>query len=317
MSVKKILAACVLGVAVLCTGIYAEAYAKYPTSTIKIIVQSNPGSGTDIFARQLAALLSEELDQTVIVANQPGGGGNLAANTLAKSKPDGYTLGVLTEDVVGMNFANLNVAYKVDDLIPISHLIGTSFGFYANGTSEWNNFADVVKTAKEENRPIKVAVYDSMSRYVLASLSESTGVEFTMVPSQSAATALTAVLGGHVELSTIGGAQSDSIIAGKAKLLGSLTHNRFIKVPDVPTLFEQGFEFKPHSASSFLFVPSGTPDEIVEILEATIIKLGNTEKYKSILSNQAANLPDAFGREEADKLVKRAYDFAMEIKANK
>lgn len=127
MSVKKILAACVLGVAVLCTGIYAEAYAKYPTSTIKIIVQSNPGSGTDIFARQLAALLSEELDQTVIVANQPGGGGNLAANTLAKSKPDGYTLGVLTEDVVGMNFANLNVAYKVDDLIPISHLIGTSF----------------------------------------------------------------------------------------------------------------------------------------------------------------------------------------------
>lgn len=317
MSFKKLFTVCVLGLTTLCVGMQTNAYAKYPTKTIKLLVMANPGGGTDIFARRLAPLLAKELGQNIIVSNQPGGGGNLAANTLVRGKHDGYTLAILGEDVSGLNFVFLNVAYEYEDLLPISFIGGNSFGLYANGESKWNNFDDVVKTAKEENRAIKVAVFDTQSRLALASLAKNAGIEFIMVPSQSAPTVLTAVLGKHVELSSIGTGMSDSIVAGKAKLIGSLSTKRFPKAPDVPTVLEQGYDFEPHTSMTFLYAPSGIPEEAQVKLEAAIIKIGATEEYKKILDDLSFFAPEEYGIKPAQEVTKKAYDFAMEIKAAK
>ncbi len=315
MSLKKFLATCLITASALCLGLDGQAQAEYPTKPISILVLANPGGGTDLFARQIAPLLAKELGQNVIVKNQPGGGGNLAANTVVKSRPDGYTLGLLGETVVGLNFATLNVSYKPEDLTPLSFLGGTYFGFYANGESEWNNFDDVVKTAKEENRPIKIAVFGSAERFSVESLAKSAGIEFTIVPSQSAATALTAVMGNHVELSVIGTGVSDSIVAGKTKLIGSLGSGRFASVPDVPTIEEQGYDFMEHTSYLFLYAPSKTPEDVKAKLEAALAKIIPTPEYQAILAKLSFYAPEKFDRATAEVMTADAYKRAMEVKA--
>ncbi len=319
MSLKKLLLTCLIGAATLCVGLQSQAYAEYPTKPITILVMANPGGGTDLFARQLAPLLSEELGQAVIVKNQPGGGGNLAANSVVKSRADGYTLGLLDGDVVGLNFVSLNVSYDYEDLIPISFLGGNYFGIYANASSPWNSFADVEKEAKEENRPIKIALFDTKSRYVIDSLSKTTGVKFTVVPSQSAATTLTSVLGDHVEFGVIGTGVGDSIVAGKAKFLGSLGDGRFDVAPNVPTLKEQGYDFMIHTSYLFLYAPKGTPEGAQAKLEQALKKIIPTPEYEAILKKLSFYAPqhDKLGREFAKPMVDAVYKQAMEIKADK
>ncbi len=290
---------------------------EYPQQAIQIILLSTAGGGTDLFMRQLAPLLEKELGQSIVLINQPGGNGNIAANTLIKSKNDGYTLAFLGEDVLGLNYLNFTVTYEFDDLLPISLLAGTPFGFYAHGESKWNNFHDVVKTAKEENRPIKIATFDVKTRYVLDSLAKSAGIEFIYIPSQSAATTLTAVLGKHAELGAIGSAFSSNIVAGKAKLLGSISQERFEQVPDVPTVLEQGFDFHAHTSNIFLYAPKGTPEHVLIKIEETLAKIVPTEDYKKVLGTLNFVGPKVTGREEAKKLIKSAYDFAMKEKAEK
>lgn len=295
----------------------STAQAEYPDKPIKMIVMANPGGGTDIFARLIAPMLTKELGENIIVVNQPGGGGNLAANTLVKGKKDGYTLALLGEDVLGLNYVSFNVQYDYEDLIPISLVGGTPFGFYANGKSPWNDFNDVVKTAKEENRPIKVAVFDTKARYILDSLSKAAGIKFIYIPTQSASTALTAVLGNHAELSVIGAGVSDSIVAGKTKLIGSLAKDRFPKVPNQPTILEQGFDFKPHTSYVFIYAPKGVPEEVLVTLEKAIANISKTEEFKKALETVSFSTPTHLGRENAQKYTKAGYDFAMQIKAEK
>ncbi len=316
--IKKLFAIACMTFCFLSTSLLnTQAYAEYPEKTIKVLVMSTPGGGTDLFMRQLAPLLSKELGQSVTVDNKPGGNGNVAAQTLIKSRKDGYTLAFLGEDVLGLNYINFNVNYKFDDLIPISLLSGTPFGFYASGESKWNDFKDVVKTAKEENRPIKVAVFDVKTRYVLDSLSEAAGIKFTYIPSQSAATTLTAVLGNHAELGVIGSAFSDNVISGKAKLLGSISQERFEKLPNIPTVLEQGFNFHAHTSNIFLYAPKGTPKNILVKLEETLAKIIPTEDFKKILQTLNFIEPKGVGREKAQIFIKEAYDFAMKAKAEK
>ncbi len=314
---KKIIATACMTFCLLGINLVTQAHAEYPEKPISVLVMSTPGGGTDLFMRQIAPLLTKELGQTVNVINKPGGNGNVAANVLLQARKDGYTLAFLGEDILGLNYINFNVNYKYEDIIPISLLGGAPFGFYAHGESKWNDFHDVVKTAKEENRPIKVAVFDTKTRYVLADLAKNAGVEFTFIPSQSAATTLTAVLGKHAELGVIGAGVSDSIVAGKAKLIGSLAKERFPKVPNVPTVLEQGFKFHAHTSNVFLYAAKGTPEDIIAKLEKVIAKIAPTAEYKKVIEAVSFIDPVVTGRKDSQVLTKAAYDFAMKAKAEK
>lgn len=313
MKTLKSLTAC-LGIALfaVCLTASISVAANYPSRPIKILVQANAGGAADIIARQLAPLLTEELGQSVVVVNQPGGNGNLAANTLVKGKHDGYTLAVLSDDALSLNFTTMNVSYKYEDLIPISNLGYTPFGFYAHSSSKWNNFDDVVKTAKEENRAIKVSVFSAKSREAITSLAKNAGIELTIVPSQSAPTVLTDVLGQHTELGVIGTAMADSIIAGKAKLIGSLSDKRFPNVPDVLTIEEQGYTYVPKDTFiGLLYAPKNTPKEVLVVLEAALQKVIPSEQYQTTLEKISFTTPEQIGMEAAAETVKKSYDEAM------
>ncbi len=215
------------------------AHANYPNKPIKILTGVKAGSGIDLIARQAASLLEKELGVSVLVINKAGP--NVAIRDLTKERADGYTLALVNATVFGVDLFFSNPTHKHGDLIPISSILLPSGGIYANGDSPWNNFHDVVKTAKEENRPIAIAVSDTGFRLSMEDLARSTGIELLMVPMPTGSV-LPAILGKHIELGILGSAQSDSILAGKTKLMGGL-FSRFKEIPDQPTLQEQGFEF--------------------------------------------------------------------------
>ncbi len=316
MSIKKLLTVAILGLVTVFAGVDAKA-SDYPNKTIKLLVMANPGGGTDIFARKLIPLLQKELGQTLVVVNQPGGGGNLAANSMLQARPDGYTIALLGTGVLGLNYATLNVSYKYEDMVAVTPLAAAPWGLYAAADSKWNNFDDVVKTAKEENRPIKIAVFETLTRYILPDLAKDAGIEFTIVPSQSAPTTLTAVMGKHVELGSIGSGMSDSVVAGKAKLIASLSPMRFTQVPNTKTIKEQGYNARDHFDYTLLYAPAKMPKEDLAILEKAIVKVQQTKEYADIVKELGFVASPEIGREAASKITKSNYDFAMEIKAAK
>jgi len=265
----------------------------WPTRPVKIIVPFNAGGATDVVARLLAQKLSEAWGQGVVVENRAGAGGNIGADVVAKSPPDGYTLLVgYTSSVmiapVLLSGAGLN---PVTDLAPIARFALVPYICVAHPSLPATNLKALVALAKARPGQINFA---SAGTGGLPHLSGElfkliTHVDIVHVPYRGAASAHTDLVGGHVQMQFTGiSGVAPSVKAGKLRALAVTTAHRSPLLPDVATAAESGFPALDVSSSLGILAPANTPAPVVRRLHEEIAKIVGGADMTGFIVKQGA-----------------------------
>ena len=250
----------------------AAAAQPYPARDITFIVAFAPGGVADTLARLVGKGLGEKLGRTVVVENRGGAGGNIAAASVARAAPDGYTLLVTTTAVAINETLRPNKGFAASDLKPIAIVASSPEAFVTGPANPAANLAEFLKNAKGKSITFASAGVGSGSHIAAEYFfKEIAKVNAVHVPFQGGAPAIAATIGNQVDLmaTTLGGGAAAQIAHGKLKGLGVASDKRVAVTPNVPTYGEAGY---PFDASSWVgvFAPVGTSPEIIAKLNATI-----------------------------------------------
>jgi tripartite-type tricarboxylate transporter receptor subunit TctC len=256
----------------------ALAQGKFPERTITIVVPSAPGGSTDFTARLIAEPLSRALGQPVVVENKAGASGNIGNQQVAKAKPDGYTLLLAYS---GYQVGNPHLFKKagwdpIKDFAPVAMLTRAPQVVAARGNLPVNNLRELVAFAKANPDKLNYASSGNGSIQHIAGelFKQMTGTSLTHVPYKGAGPAVQDLLGGQVDLFfTTPASVVSHIKADKLKGLAVTSNSRLSSLPQVPTTRES--DLKDFTLDSWfaLYAPAGTPNEVVQQLNAEIIKI--------------------------------------------
>ena len=299
------------------TALWAQS--GWPTKPVRIVVPFAAGGTTDILARALAPELGKAFGQTFIVDNKPGAGGNLGADAIAKSAPDGYNLLMGT---VGTHAINASLYPKmsfdpVRDFAPISLVAGVPNVLVLNpAKAEANHIAsvaDLIRYAKANPGKLNMASSgNGTSIHLSGELFKSmTGTYMLHFPYRGSGPALLDLIGGTMDLMFDNLPSAlPQIKAGKLKALAVTSATRSAAVPDLPTIAEAGV--KGFEASSWfgLLAPAGTPADIVNRIQQETAKALQSPALKERLLSQGAipsgNTPAEFTKFIAAETAKWA-----------
>ena len=272
---------CLLGsvLALLCAAPAAQAQTgPYPSKPIKLIVGFAPGGAADYVARSVGESLGRALGQSIVIENKAGAGSSLAAEFVAKSAPDGYTLLIASPSSISVNPAlNPKLGYAPRDLAPISKLTSSPLVIAAHPGSGIGSMADLVARARKAPGSLNYASSGNGSAPHLgaALFSQVAGVQMVHIPYKGGAPAIQSVIAGDTHL-TFGTPPSvlPMLQAGRLKGLAVTTRERSPLVADLPSMGEAGLADAAIEFWYGFFVPAGTPPAIVKrLFEATTLAL--------------------------------------------
>ena len=243
----------------------------FPSRTISLIVPYAAGGSTDQLGRALAEALSRRLKQSVIVENKPGAGGTLGALQMTRAKPDGYSLTMIPLSVFRQPYLQATNYNPIKDITYVSAVANYSYAIGVRADAKWKTLKDLVDDARANPNMISYgtsALY-STNHVMVAELERAAGVSLTHVPYKGDSEAITALLGGHIQVVSSTSTVLSFAQSGKIRLLAQGGVKRAKDFPDVPTLKEQGY---PVAVASPLGVggPAGLPPAVVEKLDAAI-----------------------------------------------
>jgi tripartite-type tricarboxylate transporter receptor subunit TctC len=298
----------------------APAFAQpYPDKPVRVLVGFSPGGFTDVLGRLIAQKLQERLGQPFVVENKPGAAGTIAADAVAKAKPDGYTL------LMGHSNSNSiapalypKLPYDVNkDFTPIVMVASTPFMLTVHPSVTATDVKSFIEYAKKN--PLRYASSGQGSGQHLAAeqFIQQTGIKMTHIPYKGSGQAITDLLSGQVELNFESPPNTlQHIKAGKLKALGITSAARSSLLPDVPTIAEQGLPGYEIIQWFGIFGPPGMPKPIVDKLNTEIDAIMKTPEFADKVASQGGLViggsPDAFAayiRNDVpkwDKLVKAA-----------
>ncbi len=263
---------------------------EWPTKPIRMIVPYPPGGPTDIVARVVGQKLSERLGQTIVVDNRPGAGGNIGADTVAKSAPDGYTLLVATTaHAINMTLFSKPGYSTSKDFAPVSMLTSGPLVLVTAPATPAKNVAELIALAKA--RPGAVTFASSgngQSTHLAAELFDSmAGVKMTHVPYKGSAPALTDVMAGQATVMFDTMLSSMPFVRdGKLKALAVTGSTRSPAAPDVPTMAEAGVPGYEATAWNALLVPANTPPAVVGKLSEALKAVLTQEDVRARFATQ-------------------------------
>ncbi len=248
--------------------------AGWPAQPITMVVPYPPGGPTDIVARVVAQELGNRLDQTVIVDNRGGAGGNIGAELVARSKPDGYTLLVATTaHAINMSlFKNLSYDTR-KSFEPISLLTEGPLVLVTRPDLGASSVADLIAMAKASKKGMTFASSgNGQSTHLAAELfAAMAGVKLVHVPYRGSSPALTDLMGGQVDMMFNTMLSSMPYVKdGKLKALAVTSAQRSDAMPDLPTVAETGLTGYEATAWNGLMAPAGTPADIVQTLNTNL-----------------------------------------------
>jgi tripartite-type tricarboxylate transporter receptor subunit TctC len=309
MILKSFLTAALLTAAYLTTAGSASAQ-DYPNKRVTIVVPFSAGGSTDTVARVLAAKLQAELGQPFIVENKPGASGNIAAEYVARSNPDGYMLFMGTSTSI----ANLSLFKKLSydmmkDFVPVSQAVHTPLVLIANNNVPANSIAEFIKHAKESNGKISYGSAGSGTSQHLGGVmfEHLAGVQMLHVPYKGAAPAVTDLIGGQIDIMFAPLVDGLPYIkTGKVKALGLTTPKKNAQVPNVVPISTvlPGFDVATWNG---IFAPATTPPKVVAKLSAAIGKIMRQPNTRKTVEEQGSepigSTPDEFKKFVANEAV--------------
>jgi tripartite-type tricarboxylate transporter receptor subunit TctC len=275
--------------ALLCVGVSSSAIAQEwaPTKTVRIVVPI-VGSTNDVLARLIAPKLQEVFGQPFIVENKPGAGGNIGADAVAKSAPDGHTLLIGYNGPIAVNVTLFEkMPYDpVKDLVPISLMVTTPNYLVVSPTAGINSVADLVAKAKAAPGKLAYAsiAIGSSSHLTMEMLKTAANVDLTHVPYKGPATALTDLIAGNVQAAFfVPGNVQQYVKEGRLKLIASSGAKRFASTPNIPTLIESGYPDLVATSWIGLLAAGGTPKNIIDRYNREIVKIVTSPEIRDKL----------------------------------
>lgn len=262
----------------------SSVFAAYPDKPIKMMIGYAPGSSTDIVGRIIANDLSIALKQPVVVENRGGAAGSLAADAVAKSSPDGYTV-LFAQNGLAINVAaNPKLPFNGQkDLIPVVGVAATPHILIVNNNSKARNVSDLIAMLKANPGKLSFASSgignsDHMAGELFLA---TTGLQAIHVPYKGGSPAATDVLGGQIDFYFAGMPVGLPLYKGdKVRALAVTSKNRFSGAPELVTMQEAGVKGYEMALWQGMFVPVGTSKEIIATLNNVILKILDTPELK-------------------------------------
>jgi tripartite-type tricarboxylate transporter receptor subunit TctC len=257
----------------------------YPGKPIHVLVPYAPGGIADIASRILGAKLTEAWGQQVVVENKPGGNGFIAMTAAAKAPADGYTVVMATGGDVAINPAMFkDMPYDVErDLAPIALVSDAPLVLAAHAATPYKTVSDVIAAAKAQPGRLSVATpgNGSINQIVLEWMALNTGTRFQHIPYKGGAPASAALAAGDIPLGVLASSSvAPHVKSGRVRVLAVTMAKRSRLNPEWPTLQEEGVKDVDASNWTALFAPKGTPQSIIDKLNAEVVKILNMPDVK-------------------------------------
>lgn len=264
--------------------------AAYPERAITLVVPFAAGGGTDVLARVVAERMTADLKTSVIVDNRPGASAQIGTRQVVDSSPDGYTLLVATNSLITGPFLFSNLPYDANrDLKPVVSMADLPIFLAVNSKHAAGSVQDFVKLAQKSNGQFNYGSAGPGTTLHMAAewLKHNAKFEAEHIPFKGSGLAVSALGAGHVDFNMENlGAVHGMADSGRVHLLGVASPSRHPSRPDVPTLGESGLPDANLATWVFLMAPAGTPDAVVERLNASVNAILKDDSVREQLLQQ-------------------------------
>ncbi len=286
----------------ICAGATNAQAEGYPNRTIRVVVPYAPGGGVSILAQIVTSKMSEILKQPIVIDNRPGAGGNLGADIVAKSPPDGYTILMHTSAMSSASALYSKLPFDpVKDFIPVSMVVSTQFVIAGSTKNPATNLKELVAEARQKPGALNFGSSGpGSSLHIFAEMFNSaTGIKLVHIPYRGDAPMVTALIGGDIQLAFL--PQANGIANVQSNLirgLGVTGTRRMEALPNVATATEQGVKGLEVGSWVGMFAPAGTPPEIVKTVQQALVQSLADPKVREVLiptgQEPVGNTPEQF-----------------------
>lgn len=266
---------------------------QWPSKPLRIVVPYPPGGSSDIIARAISQPLAEALGQSVIVENKAGANGNVGAEFVAKSAPDGYTLLLCDTGALAISPA----VYTKLAFDPSKDLRGTTMLAYSphllvvHPSVPANNLKELVALSKKTELNFAVTATGSAPHLAGVALERASGARWQYIPYKGGVQAVQDTVAGQTQVLMNGMlATLPQVQGGKLKVLGVSKKTRMPLIGDVPTIAEQGVPGYESGTWQGALVPRGTPDAIVARLNTELVRIIRSPDIRARLAGQGAEV---------------------------
>ncbi len=313
---RKVIASSIgAGIALATTGVNAQS--GWPNKPIRIVVPYPPGGSSDIIARAISQPLSDALKQPVIVDNKAGANGNLGADLVAKSAPDGYTLLLCDTGALAISPS----VYTKLPFNPAKDLRGVTMLAYSphllvvHPSVPANNLKELVALSQQKPLSFAVTAIGSAPHLAGVAVERATKAKWQYIPYKGGSQAVSDTIGGQTQVLMNGMlATLPHVQNGKLKLLGVSKGTRMPLIGDVPTLAEQGITGFESGTWQGVLVANGTPAAVVQRLNAELIKVIRSPDIRARLAGQGAEVVTMQPAEQDNFFNKEAKRWADVVK---
>lgn len=286
----------------------------FPERQVTLLINYGAGGNTDVAGRALAHAMERQLNKPVVSINRAGALGTLAVGYLAKQRPDGYTMGLVTYSTIAITPHLMKVDYKVDDFDFIAGVARYRYGVAVRADSPFKTMEDLVQYSRQ-GKGIFFGAPSAPNNIAMYELGRKTGGRFEEVNYKSGAETVSALLGGQVDVIV----QNPSDIvqyvkAGKMRLLASASPMRWKELPDVPTLKEQGYDVEIDSWIGLAY-PKGAPKAIRDKVEQIAMTAARSPELAKAFESAGVDPVAITGEDYRKKLVEGREIMGAAIKA--
>lgn len=280
----------------------------FPARPVRVVVGFPPGGGTDLVARPLAQKVQGIFGQSVVVDNRAGANGSVGLEVVAKSPPDGYTIGHVNSSVVVTNpLLYRNLAVNVErDLVPVCTVADSAVVLAVPADLPARDLRELVALAKVKPGQLNFGSggLGSVDHLSFEVLKRQTGVEFLHVPYRGGGPALNDMIGGRVQLMISSyGMYKGQVDAGRVRIVAVLAPERHPALPDVPTGVEQGWPDLIVPAWQGIVAPAQTPAAILDKVEAAYRGALADPEVKALLIS-LGYFPTFRGQKDAARMIR-------------
>jgi len=284
----KLLKPLLIALAVLCPAV-AQAQ-DFPNRNIRLIVPFPPGGPNDIIARVVGKRMEEILKQTIVVDNRSGQGGVLGTDLVAKTAPDGYTVGIASAGALAISPSMEKVAYDtLKDLQPVTLVAKVPEMLVVATSVPASNMKELVALAKAQPGKLNFASSGPGSMPHLAGelFKLTAKIDMTHVPYKGAAPAITDLLGGTIQVMFTTVASAAPLVkAGQLRALAVTSSERNSAFPDLPTVAEAGVPGYAAESWYGLFAPAKTPADTIALINKSVAKAVKSPNFNTLAANE-------------------------------
>jgi len=287
----------------------------YPSHPIQLIIPNVPGSIMDINSRILSEDLGKIFGTQIVPINKPGAATTLGTDALAKSKKDGYTIGYVSNSIVYARILNPETMHfdPEKDIEPLGLHLLVPLAIAVRSDAPWKTFKELLEYAKMNPGKLRVDTIGigSPAHFNLEIIQSLTGAQFTHVPFKGGESVITALLGGHLEM-TYDAINKiyPHVESGKLRIL--LLTYKMPDFPNVPTITDLGYKQELVSTWFAMYAPSGLPEEVKKVLVPAVEKAIKNQESKAKIE-QMKFIVDYKSPLEMKKRVAEEYERAVEI----